>query len=293
MTSLGGLTALARDLTALSRPRIGLLAGAGAGAGWLMASGPFGRELALTLAGAFLLSCGVSALNQLQERDVDARMERTRNRPLPAGRMAPATALALALAWIAASALLLAATPGGPGAAALVPLTVLVYNGLYTPLKRRSSLAMLAGGLAGALPPVLGFAACAGLAAALSDPRSLLLAGVFYAWQVPHFWLFALSRRAQYQAAGLRVPQSGVHEDRAPAALRLWLVGYGAAMLLLPAFGLVDAPALRWLVAALALGMIFCPGLSRGQGRLGFALVNASLALLLACIAADALGLAA
>ncbi len=285
-----------RDLTALARPRIGLLASAGAGAGWLMAGhGSEGLAPALpaALVGAFLLSCGCSALNQLQERDVDARMERTKNRPLPAGRMRPAFALALALAWLAAAALALAATPGGWGAAALVPFTVLVYNGLYTPLKRRTPLAMLVGGVAGALPPVLGFAAGAGLAATLADPRALLLAGVFYAWQVPHFWLFALSRREQYEAAGLRVPLHGVGEGRAPAALRLWLVGYGAAMLLLPAFGLVSAPALRWLVAALALGMICCPGLARGQGRLGFALVNASLALLLACLAADALGLVA
>lgn len=282
-----------RDLEALVRPRIGLLASAGAGGGWLMAVGPVGEEMALALAGAFLLSCGCSALNQLQERDVDALMERTRDRPLPAGRMRPAIALALALAWLAAAALALALAPGGFSAAALVPLTVLVYNGLYTPLKRRTSLAMLVGGVSGALPPVVGFAAAQGLPAALSDPRSLLLAGVFYAWQVPHFWLFALSRREQYERAGLRVPLHGVEQGRAPAALRLWLAGYGAAMLLLPAFGLVSAPALRWLVAGLALGMICCPGLSRGQGRLGFALVNASLALLLACIAADALGLAA
>lgn len=249
--------------------------------------------LASALAGAFLLSCGVSALNQLQERDVDARMERTKNRPLPSGRMRPLAALAYALGWLLAASLALAATPGGLGAVALVPLTVLVYNGMYTPLKRRTSLAMLVGGFSGALPPVVGFAAALGLRAALTDPRSLLLAGVFYAWQVPHFWLFALSRREQYEAAGLCVPQHGVAEGRAPGALRLWLAGYGAAMLLLPAFGLVSAPALRWLVAALAMGMIFCPGLTRGQGRLGFGLVNASLALLLACIAADALGLAA
>ena len=284
------------DLTALARPRIGLLAAAGAVGGWLLSghgSEGLGLALAPALVGAFLLSCGCSALNQVQERDVDARMERTKDRPLPAGRIRPATALALALGWLAASALALALTPGGPSAAALVPLTVLVYNGLYTPLKRRTSLAMLVGGVSGALPPVVGFAAAQGLAATLADTRALLLAGVFYAWQVPHFWLFALSRREQYEGAGLRVPQHGLAGQRGPAALRLWLVGYGAAMLLLPAFGLVSAPALRWLVAALALGMICCPGLTCGQGRLGFALVNASLALLLACIAADALGLAA
>lgn len=278
------------DLADLPRPRIGLLAAAGAGTGWLMAGGPAGAGMAVALGGAFLLSCGASALNQLQERDVDARMERTKNRPLPAGRMRPSTALALALGWLAASALLLAATPGGAGAAALVPLTVLVYNGLYTPLKRRTSLAMLVGGVAGALPPVLGFAAAGGPPL---DARALLLAGVFYAWQVPHFWLFARLHRADYEAAGLRVPQHGLSEERAPGALRLWLVSYGALMLLLPAFGLIAAPALQWPVAGLAACTMLCPGLSRREGRLGFALVNASLVLLLVLLAADALRLAA
>lgn len=282
-----------QDLAALLRPRIGLLAAAGAGTGWLVA-GAQARGMSLALCGALLLSCGVSALNQLQERDVDGRMARTRDRPLPAGRLRPGPALALALALLAAAALALALSPGGLVAALLVPLTTLCYNGLYTPLKRRTSLAMLVGGLAGALPPVVGFAAAGG---SPLDARALLLAGVFYAWQVPHFWLFALVHREQYEAAGLRVPQHGLAAyagDAAPAALRLWLVSYGALMLLLPAFGLIHSPPLQWLVAALAACTALCPGLASGaRPRRGFALVNASLALLLALLAADSLRLAA
>ena len=285
---------LARDLALLLRPRIGLLASAGSCAGFLV----YGRlaenpGLAAAAAGAFLLSSGCSALNQVQERAEDGRMARTKNRPLPAGQWTWPQALALAMSLLALSLILLAQAGGWTGGWPLAGLwlaVLLIYNGLYTPLKKRTSLAMLVGGLAGALPPVVGYAAAGG---ALGDGRALLLAGVFYAWQVPHFWLFARIHRTDYEAAGFHVPHNGVAASRAPGALRLWLVSYGALMLLIPLFGLVGAPLIKWLVAALALGLVCCISLIQTRERLGFALVNASLALLLACLAAAALRLAA
>lgn len=285
------------DLTALLRPRIGLLAAAGAAAGALAGSAALGTAQALpswstllaAFAGAFLLAGGCSALNQVQEREADARMERTKTRPLPSGRLDPRSALGLGLLCLGPAALLLACTPGGLGAALFVPLTVIIYNGLYTPLKSRTSLAMLVGGVAGAFPPLLGFAAAG---ADVLDSRALLLAGVFYAWQVPHFWLFARIHQADYRAAGFLVPQQGIRKGQASGTLCLWLLGYGALMLLIPAFGLVAAPALKALVALLAVGLCLGAWPLLARERLGFALVNGSLALLLCLLAADALRLA-
>lgn len=295
-----------RDLLALMRPRIGLLAAAGAATGYLACGGATGvasaadaaiavgpdrlAGISLAAAGAWLLSAGASALNQVQERRPDAHMERTKSRPLPSGRMGVGAALALSLCCLGLAAAALAASPGGRTAALFVPLVLLVYNGIYTPLKTRSSLAMLAGGLAGALPPALGFAAAGG------DPLgapALLLAGVFYAWQVPHFWLFAQRHAGDYARAGFVAPQRGVAPQRAQAALRLWILGYAGAMLLIPAFGLLADPLLRALVGGLAL--LLCPAAMflPGRPRLGFALVNLSLALFLCFLAADALRLAA
>lgn len=278
------------DMAALCRPRIGLLAAAGACAGFLFAGPAVGRanalDLALAAAGAFLLSSAASALNQMQERLEDARMERTQNRPLPAKRLDMNSALAVALACLGLGLPALALTPGGMAAALFIPLTLLIYNGLYTPLKKRTSLAMLVGGLAGAFPPLLGAAASG------ADPfatRALLLGGVFYAWQVPHFWLFARLHRAEYEAAGFHVPQHGVAESRAGAALALWLVCYGALMLLIPAFGLMARPLWQGLVAALAVGLSLGAWPLVSRQRLGFALVNASLVLFLCFLAADAL----
>jgi len=185
----------ARDVTLLLRPRIGLFATAGAAAGYLAWRGLADAGLAWAAAGAFLLSAGCSALNQVQERREDARMARTRNRPLAAGRMAPATGLGVAAACLLAAALCLALAPGGPATALFVPLALALYNGLYTPLKKRSPLAMLVGALAGALPPAVGFVAAGGEAL---DPRCLLLWVIISAWQAPHFWLFARIHRAEY-----------------------------------------------------------------------------------------------
>ena len=356
-----GASSRLADLAALFRPRIGLMAAAGTGAGFLVASqtvsqaaslvgstnlsalaalangnalpGPSSWHALAALAGAFLLACGTSALNQVQEREQDARMARTKNRPLPSGRMRPKIGLALALACLTLSALFfvwpslaalsvsspstakpslaalgLAAmalpgagtigagtigiAPTGAGfiAAAFVPLTVLVYNGLYTPLKLRTSLAMLAGGLAGAFPPMIGFAAAG---ASPLSAHALLLAGVFYAWQVPHFWLFARLHQHEYEAAGFHVPQHGVAPARAGAALALWLGSYGALMLLAPAFGLVAQPLWQTLVAALALALGLGAWPLIMHARLGFILVNVSLPLFLCLLAADALRLAA
>jgi heme o synthase len=274
------------DLAALLRPRIGLLAAAGTLAGFVTRLPVPDGGLLPAVAGAFLLSCGCSALNQVQERREDAAMARTKNRPLPAGRMTLRAALLAGLSCLACAATLLAATPGALAAAALVPLTVAVYNGLYTPLKKRTSLAMLAGGLAGALPPMLG---CVSAGGSPLEPRALLLAAVFYAWQVPHFWLFARLNRADYEAAGFLTPHHGVGQAGAHGALALWILSYGALMLLLPAFGLVGAELTKWLVTALALALLGAAWSLVTRERLGFALVNASLMLLLVFLTADAL----
>jgi protoheme IX farnesyltransferase len=280
---------LPADLTALARPRIGLMAAAGTVAGALVAGLTAAAPLALAAGGAALLSAGCSALNQVQERARDARMTRTKARPLASGRMRPADGIVFSAVLLALSAALLAATPGGAAAAAFVPAVLFVYNGLYTPLKTRTPLALLVGAVAGALPPALGFAAAGG---AVLDARAVLLFGVFYAWQAPHFWLFARLHRGDYAAAGFRCPPE--MPGLGAGAFALWMVCYGAAMLLVPAFGLVAAPLVKALMAGLAglLCLLAWP-LSRREGRLGFALVNGSLALFLCLLAADALRLAA
>ncbi|MBI4800832.1 MAG: UbiA family prenyltransferase [Desulfarculus sp.] len=273
------------DLARLTRARLGLLAAAGAMAGHLLWRPRPSLGLLLTAAGAWLLAAGYSALNQAQERQRDGVMGRTRDRPLPAGRLGLGPALALALVCLILALALLRAV-GGWGPPLLGLAVVSLYNGLYTPLKGRTPLALLLGAGAGAMPPLLGWLAAGG---PLLDPRALLVAGVFYCWQVPHFALLARLRADDYQAAGL--PLAGLARTggwgRWP--LLVWLMAYGTALALVPALGLVTTPAAKLCLAVLALGLGLGGVWIVRREQLGLRLVNASLALFLACLMADAL----
>ncbi len=153
-----------------------------------------------TLVGTGLLAAGAAALNQFLERDLDALMLRTQDRPLPSGRITPATALVfggvssvLGLAWLA----LLTTLP----AAALGALTLALYLCVYTPLKRVSTLNTIVGAVPGALPPLIGWAAATG---GVSAGGWALFALQFF-WQIPHFMAIAWLYRDDYARAGLQM----------------------------------------------------------------------------------------
>jgi heme o synthase len=187
------------------------------------------------LAGVTLLAGGGSALNQVMERDIDALMTRTKLRPLPTGELVSATAAALGTGAVLAGLAILAAA-GGLLPALFGALSIAIYLGLYTPLKRRTPLALLAGAFCGALTPVIGWCAAGGNPA---DFRIALPAGLLYLWQIPHFWLFQKRHTYDYRRAGIPVLASAF-EGRSPAALcRLWLAALIAGSMLLPAFGMI------------------------------------------------------
>src|SRR2546427_8461973 len=151
---------VARDLVALSKPRVLLMVLASTLTGYFLAlDGPadFARVIHV-LIGTFMAAGGTLALNQYVERDVDALMERTRRRPLPDHRLQPLEALLFAGVLTSAGGVYLAVSVGIPGAGLPLPTTILFF-GAYTPLKTRSPLCMLGGAGPGALPPVTGWLA--------------------------------------------------------------------------------------------------------------------------------------
>lgn len=193
-------TALSRlaDLVALTKPRLNALTVFAVGAGWKAAGGPWvSARLIAVLAGSALVAAGASVLNQWIERERDARMRRTADRPLPAGRLpaGDAAALGAVLAVAGIAALHLAANPltAALGAACLVS-----YVLLYTPLKTRTTLNTLVGTVPGALPPVMGVAA---FADAL-PPEAWFLFALLAAWQIPHFLSIAWIHREDYRRGG-------------------------------------------------------------------------------------------
>ncbi len=254
------------DLFRLTRPGISAAAAALAGFGAFTAGKALPAEALPTVGGMvvgiFLLTCGASALNQVQEKNHDALMRRTRSRPLPAGHMSRRAALAVAGAFACAALGILAACGGLPACLAAV-CALLLYNGCYTPLKRRSSIALFVGALAGASPLPIGTLATGGDPAA---PLPLLCFIAACVWQVPHFWLRALRHKDDYLRAGFAVPFLHFSQPVADLAARLWLPLLGAA-LLLPALAFTEqrlflGPVLGLITLSLTLAPLVVSGYS-------------------------------
>lgn len=190
----------ASDLLALAKPRITALvvvtaaAGFVAGAGGVSAGGWGLLHLAV---GTALLAGGTNALNQLLERREDGRMRRTRDRPLPAGRLSPATAGVFGAALVAGGTLYLLLSTNLPTAGLGLAAAVL-YVAAYTPMKKVSSAALAVGAVPGALPVLGGWTAARGAV----EPAGLALFGVLFLWQLPHFLALGWSLREDYRRAG-------------------------------------------------------------------------------------------
>jgi protoheme IX farnesyltransferase len=153
--------------------------------------------LTATLLGTALCAGGAAALNQWMERDIDARMKRTRERPLPAGRMSPRDALLFGLLFSLTGIAILGLFTN-LRAAFLAFATIAIYIVVYTPMKRMSSLNTLVGAVPGALPPLIGWVAARG---SYSLEGGLLFATLFF-WQMPHFLAIAWMFRDDYKAGG-------------------------------------------------------------------------------------------
>jgi protoheme IX farnesyltransferase len=253
--------AFARDVVSLAKPRLStLVLCTTAGGMWLAPARPGPVRAAVTLAGTALVVGAANALNNYLERDVDARMRRTRDRPLPAGRLEPAVALALGLGLpaVAIPALALAA---GPLTGLLALVALVSYAAIYTPLKRRSTLALFVGAVPGAIPPLMGWTAATGRI----ELGGLALFAILFLWQLPHFLAISIYLAEDYARGGLRV-FALVHGERAArvaaAATSILLVPASLALVPLglagPGYG-VAAAALGVGLSAWALSGLSLP----------------------------------
>lgn len=183
--------------------------------------------------GIWALAAGASALNQYQERDIDARMPRTKDRPIPAGRIGAGQALAFSLI-LAGAGMMTLMTGVGFRAALLGAGALAWYNGLYTWLKRKSACAIVPGALAGVLPPLIGWMTGGG---ALFDRRLLYLSLFFFLWQIPHALVVIIRYGKEFTAAGLP-SLTGTFTDRQLRRIATtWIFAVGIACLFLPLFG--------------------------------------------------------
>ena len=240
------------DYLALAKPRLNLLVLLTTCAGLYLAS-PSGLPLDIvihTLVGTALVAGGAAALNQVWERQTDALMRRTRVRPVPAGRLSAGEGT-----WfgIALSAIGLAQLAFGVNlvSAAVAAATLISYVLVYTPLKRRTSLATLVGAVPGALPPVIGWAA------ATSDIslEALVLFGIVFFWQMPHFLAIAWMYKDDYARAGIPLlPVLEPDGRRTGRQALIYAAGLWPVSLLPAVIGLAGP---SYLAAATILGVLF------------------------------------
>lgn len=247
---------VAGDLVALTKPRIISLLLVTTVAGMYVAGAPSPALVATVLAGGYLMAGGANAVNMYLDRDIDVAMGRTRLRPIPSGRMAPVAVLAFGILLATAATFLLARFANVLTAAlALIGFYGYVY--LYTRwLKRSTPQNIVIGGAAGAVPPLVGYAAVAGR---LDLTAWILFLIVFY-WTPPHFWALAILKQREYGAA--RVPMAPlVWGEEHTADQMLWYTGIMLALSILPyctgAFGVA------YLVAALGVAIPLVGGALR------------------------------
>jgi protoheme IX farnesyltransferase len=233
---------------ALCKPGLSLLVASAALAGYLTASPRWSGGLIWTWSGVLILAAGAAALNQYQDRRVDARMERTRRRPLPSGGVPPGWALGFSIVLLAAGLMILSL--GGSWPVILGAAAAAWYNCVYTPLKRISSLAAVPGALSGALAPAVGWAFAGGRP---DDPRIVALALLLFIWQIPHFWLVALSRAGDYRAAGVPNVLDLVSEPQARRIVAHWVLATAVGSLIIAGWGTFQIPLTRWGVLATSL----------------------------------------
>jgi heme o synthase len=186
-----------RHYLELTKPRLSMLSVTTAMVGYL-AAGPYWewqRTLVL-MAGTALCAGGVAALNQWMESDRDALMQRTADRPIPQGIVAPGSAFVLGWGLCMAGLALLFAKVNGPSAF-LALATIVAYLAIYTPAKKWSRWSTEIGAISGALPPLIGWAA----AGRSNAPLGWTLFAILYTWQMPHFFALAWTYRKDYAAA--------------------------------------------------------------------------------------------
>jgi protoheme IX farnesyltransferase len=203
--------------------------------GYVLAANELTFAVFYPVAGIFLLACSSSSLNHYQERKTDKLMNRTKSRPLPSGRISERTVLMVTAVLVAAGSTVLLAKTNlltlGVGL-----FTFFWYNGVYTPLKKKTAFAILPGALVGALPPLAGWTAAGGN---IWDARIGIVALYFFVWQIPHFWLLLMIYGDDFKKAGFPVLSDVFDKLQLKRITFTWLMAAVFIAVFVPMFGVV------------------------------------------------------
>ncbi len=257
-----------RTLLDLIKIRITMLVSITTGFGYLLSRGTVDSGVIWPVIGIFLTACGSASVNHLQEIDIDNRMNRTRNRPLPSGALSRVQVIIIALTLVISGSAILYIS-NGLLVMALGLLALVWYNIIYTPMKRKNPFAVVPGSIIGSIPPVVGWVAGGG---EFTSPASILLAFFFFIWQIPHFWLLLLFLDKDYVSSGLPTIMSRFNEVQLSRITFSWIVATALSALLFPLFNLVEGwvTVLMIIFSAGALIVYSARLLKHDTGRLAF-----------------------
>jgi protoheme IX farnesyltransferase len=223
------------------------------GLGFILASDKITLEIFYPVIGIFLLACSASALNHYQERETDSLMKRTSSRPIPSGKIEPVSVLIISgILLITGTAVLSFGTnllTLGVGY-----LTFLWYNGIYTPLKRKTAWAIIPGSLVGALPPIAGWTAAGGN---IFSAEIIIVALYFFIWQIPHFWLLLMLYSEDYEKGGFPTLSQIFSVQQLKRITFMWLITTVIIALIFPLFGLVNFAATNIFLLLISAFMIY------------------------------------
>ncbi len=204
--------------------------------GYIAAVGHINLQIIPVLFGVLFLAFGSAGFNHYQENDFDVKMDRTKNRPIPSGRISSSNALFISLFFVlSGSAILFFGS--NLLALGLGLLNLIWYNFIYTLLKRRSPFAIVPGSLVGAIPPAIGWVGAGG---SLLDPQIIVIAFFFFIWQIPHFWLLLLVLDKDYRQAGFPTLTEVFSRKQLSRITFIWIIATAVTGLMIPLFGIVS-----------------------------------------------------
>jgi heme o synthase len=203
--------------------------------------------------GIFLLACSSAALNQYQEKKSDALMDRTKNRPIPASKIKGVNVLLISLILLLLGSLVLILKTNIT-TLLIGLLTFYWYNGVYTPLKKKFSLAIIPGSLVGALPPLAGWAATGD---SIFDIKILYIALYFFVWQIPHFWLLLLAHGKDFERGGFPVLTNKISKKSIVIITFLMLIVTVLISVMIPILNILNFDVSYILLLCFSVFMIF------------------------------------
>jgi protoheme IX farnesyltransferase len=203
--------------------------------GYICFTGEFNTKIIPVLAGILLIACSSAVINHVQEWKTDALMDRTKNRPIPSGKISVSGSITIAVIFFITGSIVLF-IGGGLLALGLALLNLVWYNGIYTTLKKVNPLAIIPGSLVGAIPPAVGWVAAGGY---IFDPRIIIISFFFFIWQIPHFWLLLLVFSKDYEQAGFPTLTKIFNPRQLTRITFIWILATVVTGLIIPLFGIM------------------------------------------------------